>query len=160
MRMRGRTTIRSLAAALAFLVLLFTALALTTPPVGAASRAIIKVPNAVGMHGAVATVDPDATRVGLEVLRKGGNAVDAAVAAAATLGVTEPYSAGIGGGGYLVYYDARARRVRTIDSRETAPAAFTPTTFTDAAGRPLRVVHLAELVAERLRLVEAGASRA
>ena len=54
------------------------------------------------------TVDPEATRAGLRVLRHGGNAVDAAVAAAATLGVTEPFSSGIGGGGFFVYYDAKA----------------------------------------------------
>ena len=63
--------------------------------------------------------------VGLEVLRRGGNAVDAAVAAAATLGVTEPFSAGIGGGGFFVFYDARAGEVPTIDGRETAPGAMT-----------------------------------
>ena len=48
--------------------------------------------------------------------------MDAAVATAAALGVTEPYSAGIGGGGYFVYYDAKSRKVHTIDGRETAPA--------------------------------------
>ena len=69
----------------------------------------------------MSTVDPEATRAGLRVLRRGGNAVDAAVAAAATLGVTEPYSAGIGGGGFFMYYDAQAKKVRTIDGRETAP---------------------------------------
>jgi len=90
-----------------------------------------KVPTAVGYGGAVSTVDPDATRIGLEVLRSGGNAVDAAVAAAAALGVTEPYSAGIGGGGFFVYYDASTRRVQTIDGRETAPQAFTETVFTE-----------------------------
>ena len=66
-----------------------------------------KIPTAIGYGGAVSTVDPTATAVGLEVLRRGGNAVDAAVAVAATLGVTEPFSAGIGGGGFFVYYDAR-----------------------------------------------------
>ena len=80
-----------------------------------------KVPVAVGHGGAVSSVDADASAAGIEVLRKGGNAVDAAVATAAALGVTEPYSAGIGGGGYFVYYDARTRSVHTLDGRETAP---------------------------------------
>jgi gamma-glutamyltranspeptidase/glutathione hydrolase len=84
----------------------------------------VKQPVATGRGGAIATVDLDASAAGLEVLRRGGNAVDAAVAAAATLGVTEPYSAGIGGGGFMVVYLAGQRRVVTIDGRETAPAAF------------------------------------
>ncbi|BCJ74776.1 gamma-glutamyltranspeptidase [Catellatospora sp. IY07-71] len=92
-----------------------------------------KQPTAVGYGGAVATVDADATAAGLDVLRKGGNAVDAAIAAAATLGVTEPFSAGIGGGGFFVYYSARDRRVYTIDGRETAPLTMTETAFVDPA---------------------------
>jgi gamma-glutamyltranspeptidase/glutathione hydrolase len=102
---------------------------LTASPAAAAKRATIKDPVAVGRGGAVSTVDPEATRAGLRVLRRGGNAVDAAVAAAAVLGVTEPYSAGIGGGGFFVFYDARADKVRTIDGRETAPAATTADTY-------------------------------
>ncbi len=98
-------------------------------PAQAAPRATIKDPVAVGRGGAVSTVDPEATRAGLRVLRRGGNAVDAAVAAAATLGVTEPYSAGLGGGGFLVYFDAKAKKVRTIDGRETAPRATTADTY-------------------------------
>ncbi|GIF93367.1 gamma-glutamyltranspeptidase [Catellatospora chokoriensis] len=90
-----------------------------------------KAPVATGYGGAVATVDLDATKVGLEVLRKGGNAVDAAIAAAATLGVTEPFSAGIGGGGFLVYYSAKDRRVYTIDGREAAPMSMGSTAFVD-----------------------------
>ncbi|MER5883041.1 gamma-glutamyltransferase [Streptomyces sp. NPDC001941] len=104
------------------------------PPAGAAAPA--KVPVAVGYGGAVASVDADASAAGIEVLRKGGNAVDAAVATAAALGVTEPYSAGIGGGGYFVYYDAASRRVRTIDGRETAPRSADEKLFQED-GKPI-----------------------
>src|SRR5439155_1333186 len=88
-------------------------------------------PVAVGTGGAVASVDPDATRAGIQILREGGNAIDAAVAVAAALGVTEPYVAGIGGGGFMVVYLARERRVVAIDGRETAPAAFPENAFVD-----------------------------
>ncbi|GAA0981834.1 gamma-glutamyltransferase [Acrocarpospora macrocephala] len=88
-----------------------------------------KKPVAEGYGGAVATVDLDASKAALNVLKQGGNAMDAAVAGAATLGVTEPYSAGLAGGGFLVYYEAKRGRVVTIDGRETAPAAMTAATF-------------------------------
>jgi gamma-glutamyltranspeptidase/glutathione hydrolase len=93
--------------------------------------------TAIGFGGAVASVDADATNIGLSVLRRGGNAVDAAVATAAALGVTEPYSAGIGGGGYFVYYSAKNRKVYTIDGRETAPATMPSDAFINpATGKP------------------------
>ncbi|MFB7944471.1 gamma-glutamyltransferase [Kitasatospora phosalacinea] len=95
-----------------------------------------KQPVAVGWGGAVASVDADATAAGLEVLRHGGNAVDAAVATAAALGVTEPYSAGIGGGGYFVHYDARTGKVETIDGRETASRHADSSLFLED-GKPL-----------------------
>ncbi len=96
-----------------------------------------KVPTSVGYGGAVSTVDPEASAAALKVLKHGGNATDAAVAAAATLGVTEPYSSGIGGGGYFVHYDARTGRVGTIDGRETAPASMPHDAFIDpSTGMP------------------------
>lgn len=106
-------------------------------PDGADARPTTKVPTAIGKGGAVTTVDPEASAAGLKVLKAGGNAVDAAVAAAATLGVTEPYSAGIGGGGYFVYYNAKSGKVRTLDGRETAPNKMPQDAFIDpATGKP------------------------
>ncbi len=116
-----------------------TALALTatsTSP-AQATGAPRKVPVQTGTGGAVASVDLDASAVGVRVLREGGNAADAAIATAAALGVTEPYSAGIGGGGFLVYYDAASRTVSTVDGRETAPSTFSSTTFQRPDGTPL-----------------------
>ncbi|MEU2551356.1 gamma-glutamyltransferase [Streptomyces sp. NPDC013313] len=106
------------------------------PPTARAGGAATKTPVAVGYGGAVSSVDADASAAGIEVLKKGGNAVDAAVATAAALGVTEPYSAGVGGGGYFVYYDARTRTVHTIDGRETAPLSADSGLFTEN-GKPL-----------------------
>ena len=122
---------RRLAAVTAALAMSVTTGALS--PAFADPRQTDKNPTATGYGGAVSTVDPEASAAAIDVLRHGGNAVDAAVAAAATLGVTEPYSAGIGGGGYFVYYDAKSGKVRTIDGRETAPAGITHDAFIDPA---------------------------
>jgi gamma-glutamyltranspeptidase / glutathione hydrolase len=121
----------------ALLLALLLSLCLAAP-VAAGPASVTKQPVATGTGGAIATVDLDASAAGLEVLRSGGNAVDAAVAAAATLGVTEPYSAGVGGGGFMVVHLAKQRRVVTIDGRETAPAAFEEDSFIDpATGQPI-----------------------
>jgi gamma-glutamyltranspeptidase/glutathione hydrolase len=107
-------------------VALLASLAVTTTMVVTGADAVAapprKVPEAVGYGGAVASIDTDATAIGISVLKRGGTAVDAAVATAAALGVTDPFSNGVGGGGFLVYYEARTGKVYTIDGRETAPA--------------------------------------
>ena len=78
-----------------------------------------------GSGGAVASVDAVASQVGIDVLEAGGNATDAAIATAAALGVTEPYSAGIGGGGFFVHCDASTGAVETIDGRRRRPPPST-----------------------------------
>jgi gamma-glutamyltranspeptidase / glutathione hydrolase len=81
--------------------------------------------SAVGQHGAVATVDRIASQAGIDAMKKGGNAVDAAVAAALTLGVVNSYNSGLGGGCFILIRSAQGELV-CIDGRETAPAAATP----------------------------------
>jgi gamma-glutamyltranspeptidase/glutathione hydrolase len=98
--------------------------------------AFAKTPVATGTGGAVATISEPASRAAIAILNQGGNAIDAAVAAAATLGVTDPFSCGIGGGGFMMIYLAKEQRVVTIDHRETAPANFTPSVFLDQ-GKPM-----------------------
>jgi len=129
---------RSFASGTVVAVIAALTLAGPVPVMAETTSAPVKAPVAVGYGGAVATVDLDASRAALEVLRSGGNAADAAVAAAAVLGVTEPYSSGIGGGGFFVHYDARTGAVSTVDGRETAPARMRPDSFIDpVTGQPL-----------------------
>ena len=85
-------------------VLLVVGVAALAARVGAVAGA--GPPTAIGTGGAAATVETLATQAAIETLRDGGNAVDAAVTAAAVLGVTEPFSCGIGGGGFMVIYRA------------------------------------------------------
>jgi gamma-glutamyltranspeptidase/glutathione hydrolase len=85
-------------------------------------------PTAIGTGGAASSVEKLATQAAIDILRRGGNAVDAAVAAAAVLGVTEPFSCGVGGGGFMVLR-AAGGAVTTIDGRETAPAGMQPMSF-------------------------------
>ena len=121
----------------AIIVLATAALALPAVP-STAAPAPVKEPVAVGTGGAVVSDTIQSTEAGLAVLRAGGTAADAAVAVASTLGVTDPFVAGIGGGGYLVFYDAHTHQVTTIDGRETTPAADDQNLFIDpATGKPL-----------------------
>ena len=94
------------------IILLAVALiAVTTTPISAQSS------------GIASSADPRATEAGAEILAKGGSAADAAMAMMLALTVVEPQSSGIGGGGFLVHYDADGGKISTINGRETAPAA-------------------------------------
>lgn len=96
--------------------------------------AAIAAPEARGPF--VAAANPLAVEAGLAVLRRGGSAVDAAVAVQAVLGLVEPQSSGLGGGAFMMAYDAATGEVTSYDGRETAPAAATPELFHEN-GRPL-----------------------
>jgi gamma-glutamyltranspeptidase / glutathione hydrolase len=85
----------------------------------------------------VTAANPLAVEAGMSVLRRGGSAVDAAIAVQAMLSLVEPQSSGLGGGAFLTYYDASSRRVIVYDGRETAPAGATPEMFLDESGAPL-----------------------
>ncbi|MDP2009236.1 MAG: gamma-glutamyltransferase family protein, partial [Phenylobacterium sp.] len=87
--------------------------------------------------GMVAAANPLAVEAGVSVLRRGGSAVDAAVAVQAVLGLVEPQSSGLGGGAFLTYFDAKTRKVTAYNGRETAPAAATDALFLDETGKPL-----------------------
>ena len=89
--------------------------------------------RAHGRRGMVASDSAAASRVGLEVLRSGGNAIDAAVATSFALAVTRPQSTGLGGGGFLIYRQASDGSIYVLDFRETAPGASGPEFFERAA---------------------------
>jgi gamma-glutamyltranspeptidase/glutathione hydrolase len=88
----------------------------------------------------VAAAHPLAVEAGIAALARGGSAIDAAIATQMVLNLVEPQSSGIGGGAFVVTFDARTRSVATYDGRETAPAGATPDLFLDAAGRPMPFV--------------------
>jgi gamma-glutamyltranspeptidase / glutathione hydrolase len=97
----------------------------------------VQQPTATGTGGAVASMDVGASQAGIDVLEHGGNAIDAAVATESALGVTIPFVAGPGGGGFMVIYLAKTHRVVTIDGRENCPAACTTTMFVNPqTGQP------------------------
>ncbi|MBX3478523.1 MAG: gamma-glutamyltransferase family protein [Brevundimonas sp.] len=129
MRPYRSLTVLALAAGLALGGCASTAPIAPPPP-----AAVAQVQPARGPF--VAAANPLAVEAGLKVLRQGGSAVDAAVAVQAVLGLVEPQSSGLGGGAFLMHYDAATGRVTSYDGRETAPAAATPELFYED-GRPL-----------------------
>ncbi|HAD12374.1 MAG TPA: gamma-glutamyltransferase [Saprospirales bacterium] len=88
-------------------------------------------------HGRSRTAHPLATKVGLDILKKGGNAIDAAVAVQFALAVVYPPAGNIGGGGFLIYRDAKGKKVLALDYREKAPAAATENMYQDSLGKVL-----------------------
>jgi len=133
MKVRGLMTRSAFA-----LIATVSTILLAGQPALAARPTPVKEATVIGTGGAAASVDPIATSVAIDILRRGGNAVDAAVAAAAALGVVEPFSCGLGGGGFMVIYSARDGRVFTLDGRETAPSAFRADSFIDpSTGLPI-----------------------
>jgi gamma-glutamyltranspeptidase/glutathione hydrolase len=115
-------------------VLLISACAPDAAPPASTTDVRASAPEALGdlswtKGGMVAAANPYAVEAGLEILREGGNAIDAAIAVHTVLGLVEPESSGIGGGAFLVYYDRAKDTVTVFDGRETAPAAATPELF-------------------------------
>ncbi|HUG02899.1 MAG TPA: gamma-glutamyltransferase family protein [Steroidobacteraceae bacterium] len=110
-------------------------------PLVAQQPAIAPAPAVEAVPGVrtagVAAANPIAVEAGLQILRAGGTAADAAVAVQAMLGLVEPQSSGIGGGAFLLYFDAATGRITAYDGREAAPAAATAALFLDAQGEPL-----------------------
>jgi gamma-glutamyltranspeptidase/glutathione hydrolase len=90
----------------------------------------------VASKAALSTVSPAATQVGLAVMKRGGNAIDAAVAVSFALAVTHPQAGNIGGGGFLVFYEAKTKSVWTLDYREIAPGAAKRDMYVQADGNP------------------------
>src|SRR6201996_3993365 len=128
MRLRRRwLTVSSLSALTALAVAIPAQLSSASQ--APASASATKQPVAVGTGGAVASMDPGASQAGIDALKHGGNAIDAAVATASALGVTIPFVAGPGGGGFMGIYLARQHEVIPIDGRENCPQACTTTMF-------------------------------
>jgi gamma-glutamyltranspeptidase/glutathione hydrolase len=117
--------------------LLFSVFLLCVPAVASAAQAgsVASAPAATHAPGAaIASGHALATKAGLDMIRAGGNAFDAAVAVSATLSVVEPISSGIGGGGFFLLHDASSGKDIFVDARETAPASATPAAFLDEQG--------------------------
>ncbi len=102
-----------------------------------AATGILAKRTAITEHAMVATANPYASDAGLNVLKKGGSAVDAAIAVQLVLTLVEPQSSGIGGGAFMLHWDKKNRQLTSFDGRETAPAAATTDMFLDEDGRAM-----------------------
>ncbi|THH36092.1 gamma-glutamyltransferase [Aliishimia ponticola] len=109
-----------------------------SPEVGKALSAKAAGRPVAAQEWMVAAANPHAVQAGADVLRAGGTAADALVAVQTVLGLVEPQSSGLGGGAFLVWYDAASGNVTTLDAREAAPLAATPRLFQDEDGAPLK----------------------
>ncbi len=129
------------------LALLITASLTVTPAIAKQSADSIAPEAATGLkiqtsvQGSdwmIASANPYASEAGAAMLRQGGNAIDAMVATQLVLGLVEPQSSGIGGGAFLMYWDAKKEALTSFDGRETAPYGVTPRLFQDDKGEPLQ----------------------
>jgi len=94
-------------------------------------------PSAETKRWFIAAANPYAVKAGAEILKRGGSAVDAAIATQTVLGLVEPQSSGLGGGAFMIHYDAKTNTLETYNGRETAPATATPERFLNADGTPM-----------------------
>ncbi len=131
--------LKKLMASLALLVLPVSLMALqSSMDVAPEASTGFKPKTAVtAEHFMISAANPLAVETGYKILKAGGSAVDAMIATQTVLGLTELQSSGLGGGGFLVYYDAKQGKLTTYDGRETAPLAATPELFQDKNGKPL-----------------------
>ena len=121
--------------ALVTLALVFSGAGIAREKPAARQQAALRATPVVAQQGMVVTQEKQASRIGADILAKGGNAVDAAVAVGFALAVTLPRAGNLGGGGFMVLHRAETGENIAIDYRETAPAAATPDMFLDADGK-------------------------
>lgn len=122
----------------AIVCVLFAATAFAQDPAPEAASGLLKKQSVLFKYEAVAAANPLAADAGFAMLKKGGTAVDAMIATQLMLGLVEPQSSGLGGGGFLLVHDGKHHKLTTFDGRETAPAAATPERFIGADGLPMK----------------------
>ena len=117
-----------------FIQLLFTLFLLSSCN---SLRVVQKLPESIGPNYGIATQGIYATKAAVDIFEKGGNAIDAAIAASFTISVERPHSTGIGGGGFMLFRDAATKKIYAIDFRERAPLSSTTNMYLDEKGNPI-----------------------